>query len=343
MQRPKVVFVVLDAFPFGAVEVGRTPTLCSLAAEGGHAKEGGQAVLSASTYPNHASLVTGRPPSEHRIFTGRSWSEGRFVEARETGPATGTLFDDCHEAGLRAIAATGDQNLIGVCGAQVAEAHWPPGGELPEGTPRGRLGYGADRAVVEAFDALEPGRADFTFVQLDEVDTARHLEGPWNAEVEAQCRATDAALGELLERFGSIWSETVVMVVSDHDHEAVERGAVDLVAHARDRELDLVIDHDGTAALVAGAVDSSLLLEFPGVVGTQVLAEEMTLVWGAPGQQFGTDWQLAAHHGSPRTARQLAVVGGGHPAARQLGDRIRKAPPACTSWAGWVRDLLALV
>ena len=342
MEQVRIVFVVLDAFPFGVVEAERTPTLFALACEGGYAKAGGEAVLSASTYPNHASLLTGRPPSEHRIFPSRSWSGGRFVDAGQTGPAARTLFEDCHAAGRRAIAVTGDQNLIGVCGARSAEAHWPPGGELPETAPRGRLGYGADRAVVEAFDALEPGTADFIFVQLDEVDTARHLEGSWNAEVEAQCRATDAALGDLLERLASTWSDTLVIAVSDHDHEAVERGAIDLVAHARERELDLVIDHDGTAALVAGAAEPSVLLDFPGVVGTQVLAEEMTLVWGAPGQQFGTDWQLAAHHGSPRTARQLAVVGGGHPAARQLGDRIRKAPPKCTSWAGWIREFLAL-
>ena len=232
MKPAKVAFVVLDAVPFGIVDTRAMPTVSRLALEGGYAKNGGPAVLSASTYPNHASLITGCPPSEHRIFSKRAWCGGQFVEAKQVGPVSRTLFDDCQTAGLRAVAITGDQNLIGVCGAQHTDAHWPPDGVLPENAPRGRLGYAADRAVVEAFDSLDPANADFIFAQLDEVDTSRHLDGPWNPAVQAQCAATDTALEDLLERLRPSWSEMVVIVVSDHDHEAVRPGAIDLEAYA---------------------------------------------------------------------------------------------------------------
>ena len=342
MKRARVLLVVLDAFPFGAVRSDRTPTLFSLAQEGAYIESGGQAVLSASTYPNHASLVTGTLPREHGIFTSHSWQSGVPVAAAEAGPASRTLFEDCRAADRRSIAALGDQNLVGVCGASAADAHWPPRGELPESAPRGRLGYGADRAVVDALDDLDPATADFTFIQLDEIDTARHLEGPWNEAVEDQCRATDAALGETLERVKPFWSDTVVIAVSDHDHESVDAGAVDLAACAQEQGLDVQVDHDGTSALVVGSVESSRLLALPAVEGVQALGGDKTLVWGEPGVQFGYDWNLAAQHGSPRTASQLVVVGGGHPSLSALTVALQNSRPRCTDWAGWIREILAL-
>ena len=333
---------MLDAFPFGAVQKDRTPTLSALAEEGLYIESGGEAVLSASTYPNHASLVTGTLPLEHGIFTSHSWQSGAPVAAAEVGPASRTLFEDCQDGDLRAIAAVGDQNLVGVCGASVADAHWPPRGELPDSAPRGRLGYGADRAVVDSFDLLDPSTADFIFIQLDEIDTVRHLEGPWNAAVEDQCRATDAALGSILERVKPFWSDTVVIVVSDHDHESVDSGAVDLATCVQEKGLDVRVDHDGTSALVVGSVEASHLLDLPAVEGVQALGGDKTLVWGKPGVQFGYDWNLAAQHGSPRTASQLVVVGGGHPAVETLAERLQASRPRCTDWAGWVREILSL-
>jgi len=342
MPSALVALVILDAFPHRPLRRELTPTLYALAETGGWAASGGRAVLSASTYPNHATFVTGVDPIVHGIVTSRVVSGGEFRPAQEIGPAAPTLFDACREADRRAVGIFGDQNLVGVCGARSAAMHWPPDGVLPEGAARGALGFAADRAVVAALDGAEIESTELLVAQLDEVDTARHLFGPDASESLDQCRATDAALGDLLERLRDRWDETVVIALSDHDHEEVTPGAIDLAAEVSARGLDVLVDQDGTAALVVGRIDESVLLELPGVVGTAALGPERTLVWGDPGQQFGVDWGLKGHHGSPRTATQLAIVGGGHPAAADLGRRLVRESPPAASWAGVVLDLLGL-
>ncbi|MBW2383662.1 MAG: alkaline phosphatase family protein [Deltaproteobacteria bacterium] len=341
-SHPLVVLAVLDAFPHEQLDDALTPSLAALAREGGAAPRGGRAVLSASTYPNHATFVTGATPAAHRIFTSRALQNGAFVPAQDVGPQVPTIFERCRALGRRSVAVVGDQNLIGVCGAGAADTHWPPDGVLDDDAPRGRLGFGADRGVAAAVDGVEMQRADFVFLQLDEIDTERHLHGVDAPESREQCSATDAAFGEILERLLPIWDEVVVIAVSDHDHEAVEPGAIDLAAACRERELDVIIDHDGTAAVVVGRVSDAVLLALPGVTQCAKLDLDCTLVWGDPGQQFGIDWGLRAQHGSPRTNRQLAVVGGGHAAAGELAARIRSQPPHATRWAKWVAELLGL-
>ena len=177
-------------------------------------------------------------------------------------------------------------------------------------------------------------------LQLDEIDTARHLHGPTSAEALAQCRKTDAVLAQALERYRSRWDRTVVIVLSDHDHESVKPGAIDLAQATRSLGLDIQVDHDGTAALLIGDIDPACLSELPGVEDAAPLGDACTLVWGPPGQQFGIDWGLKGHHGSPRTATQLAVVAGGHPAVSGLAERISGQSPSAESWAGVIAGLL---
>ena len=336
----RVVFAILDAFPQERVSADLTPHLWSLAAEGGRAAKGGRAVLSASTYPNHATFVTGVPPSGHGILTSNVRAGGELRPAWEVGPAAPTLFDHCRSSGLRSAAVFGDQNLVGVCGARSADTHWPPEGVLPEDAPRGAFGFGADRAVVDALSGIDLDALDLLVFQLDEVDTARHRFGPDAGEALEQCRTTDAALGQVLERLRPRWRETVVIAVSDHDHEAVREGAVDLAALAAARGLDLLVDHDGTSAVIYGRVERSVLLELPGVSGATALADHCALVWGEPGQAFGVDWGLLGQHGSPRTTTQMAVVGGGHPAVAGIPARIASQALPATLWAGIVREQL---
>ena len=342
MKAPRILFAILDAFPYDGVSPSLTPVLWSLATEGGCANQGGRSVLSASTYPNHATFVTGVGPECHGLFTSRAPVEGEWRPAREVGLKARTLFEDCRDAGLRAIGIFGDQNLVPICGALEAAAHWPPQGLLPDRCPRGPLGYGADRAVVEAFVSLECDSADLIVMQLDEIDSVRHLRGPYAPESFEQCRATDAALGEILECLRPHWEEMLVIVVSDHDNEAVTPGAIDLHAEAQARGLDVHVEHDGTACLVVGDVTQENLLQLPAVEAAHSVADRHWIVWGEPGQQYGIDFGLAGQHGSPRTAKQLAVVGGGHSYAQSIAAWLETHTPSGTDWAPMIRRSLGI-
>ena len=342
VKAPRILFAILDAFPYDGVSPSLTPVLWSLATEGGCANQGGRSVLSASTYPNHASFITGVGPERHGLFTSRAPVEGEWRPAREVGLKARTLFEDCRDAGLGAIGIFGDQNLVPICGALEAAAHWPPQGVLPDRCPRGPLGYGADRAVIEAFSALDFDSADLIVMQLDEIDSVRHLRGPYAPESLEQCTATDAALGEILDCLRSRWDETLVIVVSDHDNEAVMSGALDLHAEAQARGLDVHVEHDGTACLVVGDVTQETLLQLPTIEAAYPVADRHWIVWGEPGQQYGIDFGLAGQHGSPRTARQLAVVGGGHPDAQTIAAWLETHTPSGPDWAPLIRRSLGI-
>ena len=134
-----------------------------------------------------------------------------------------------------------------------------------------------------------------------------------------------------------------MIVVSDHDMEPVEPGAVDLHAEALDRGLSVHVEHDGTACWAVGDTTEEELLGLPSVDGVQWVADRHWILWGQPGQQYGIDFGLAGQHGSPRTARQLAVVGGGHAVAGPLGDWLRRETPTGTDWAPIIRHNLGLL
>ena len=112
LRPARVVVVVLDAMPHRHVGPELTPVLWSLAREGGRAPNGGRAVLSASTYPNHATFVTGVDPAIHGIATSKAFVDGAFRPAHEVGPAAPTLFDRCSDADRRSVAVFGDQYLV---------------------------------------------------------------------------------------------------------------------------------------------------------------------------------------------------------------------------------------
>ena len=61
--RMKVVFTVLDALPARHVGTQHTPVLTALAQEVGVAPGRARAVMTAATYPNHATFATGDGPA----------------------------------------------------------------------------------------------------------------------------------------------------------------------------------------------------------------------------------------------------------------------------------------
>lgn len=347
----KIVFTVLDALPARHVGELHTPVLVSLAREVGGAPGQARAVMTAATYPNHASFATGAGPREHGIGTNFVPHTGGFTPAWELGPAVPTVFDACRDAGRTSRAVVGDQCLIGVMGARSADAHWPPDGEIPSDARRDAHGYIDDAdTIVELLRAVDD-RPDLVVAQLNAPDTAAHVHGPDSEAALAVYRETDTRLAEIRDHLD--WDDTVWIVVSDHDQETVvDREPVDLRPVFAQRGLDLFGLPEGSASVVcgAGAVDAARWLsEVEGVEGTAPfqLADaglEACLAWCVPGRTFGFT-EMATEpgtHGSPRTRTQVAVVTGGHPAAARLARTVASATIDATDWAPTIAALLDL-
>lgn len=353
----RVAFIVLDALPNRCVDPAVTPNLWALAATGGRAPEGATSVLSSNTYPNHASFVTGDDPSVHGLaLNSVVRAGGDVVAAHVAGPATPTWFDRAG-SGVRTALVVGDHHLVGVMGGERADHCWPDGGELAPETPRSRFGYATDDAVVDAVASLlADHRPDLLVAQLDESDTAAHLWGPDADRTLAQYTATDAALGRILGLLEPDWDDTVIIVVSDHEQEWIDLEAPPvLLADAFAHDDRVIVVEEGASALVvardpdpepptggAGLSDlEDAILAVDGVSGI-VPTPGGWLVWSAPGRPFGENvWGLRGMHGSPRTATQVAVVGGGHPEVAVLAAGFAQRRPHATDWAPIVERLVS--
>ncbi len=345
----RVVFTVLDALPPRHVGADHTPVLHGLARSGGWAVGGARAVMTSATYPNHATFSTGAAPSDHGVVSNWVPEPGRVVPSWKLGPRVPTLFDACRAGGRTSAAVLGDQHLVGVMGAEVADRHWPPGGQPPEGTRLDAMGYADDRdTVVEIVDALDAA-PDLVISHLNGPDTFAHLFGPDSEGALAGYRETDALLAVMREHI--MWDDTVWILVSDHDQETVVvREPVDLQAEINRRGLALFALPEGNASLVCG--DGAIrarhwLDDVDGVAGSArfALADdrlECCLVWAQPGRAFGYtgDQTRMGTHGGPRTRGQVAVVAGGHPAVEHLARAVDEAPVLAADWAPTIAALL---
>jgi hypothetical protein len=347
----KVVFTVLDALPARHVGERCTPVLTSLAREAGREPGRARGVMTAATYPNHATFATGAGPEAHGIGTNYVPHTGGFTPAWELGPAVPTVFDACRAAGRSSAAVVGDQCLIGVMGARAADAHWPPNGEIPADARLDAHGYLDDADTIVELLAAVAARPDLVVSQLNAPDTAAHVHGPDSAAALDAYHETDARLTLVRDQLD--WDDTVWIVVSDHDQETVvDREPLDLRPEFTRRGVDLFALPEGSATVVCGdgAVEAARWLpEVDGVEGTAPfqLADpelEACLAWCVPGLTFGFA-ELATEpgtHGSPRTRTQVAVVTGGHPLvpslAREATSRSLRAP----DWAPTVAALLSL-
>jgi len=264
----KVVFTVLDALPARHVGEQHTPVLTALAHEAGAAPGRARAVMTAATYPNHASFATGARPREHGIGTNFVPRTGGLTPAWELGPAVPTLFDACRTAGRSSAAVVGDQCLVGVMGARRADSHWPPDGEIPASARRDAHGYIDDADTLEALLAAIDARPDLVVSQLNAPDTAAHVHGPDSEAALAVYRETDARLAVVRDHLD--WDDTVWIVVSDHDQETVvEREPIDLRPAFARRGVELFALPEGSATVVCGDGARDAARWLPDVEGVE--------------------------------------------------------------------------
>lgn len=349
-----VLLLILDGLSPRHVRSDAMPTLSAMAEEGGWNKGGGVAVMPASTYPNHATFVTGVTPSVHGLWSskipdpagsGETDAVAPLVDAWEVGPSAPTLFTVAARGGRSTAAVVGDHHLVGAMGAAAADEYWPVGGKFGAEVPRDALEYADDAATAEQIAGTIAAAPDLLVAQLNGPDTAAHLHGPDSDEAVAAYRYTDAAIATVRQALAPRWDDWVVMVVSDHSQEAAGPEAIDLDTEMTKRGVAARVIRDGSAAVVTGdgGGDPRWLDEVDAVVGVEPLADDTVVVWGRAGSSFGIyPWGVPGIHGSPRTLPQVAVVTGGHPAVGPVAEWAEAAPPPATSWARVIARLLQL-
>ena len=310
-EGPKVLFVVLDGVSPRHVNEAVMPELTRRARAGGWCPAGIPGVMPTSTYPNHATFVTGVIPSEHGIVANEIPVGTGSVSAAEHGLSVPTLFDSMRDAGRPSAAVFGDDHLVGVTGAVGADYLWPDGG-FGEDVATDVLGYARDaETVARVREAMSQG-AELVVAQLNETDTVGHLSGPDSPEALHRYRRTDAHLEELFSGLADQWDEWVLIVVSDHSQEPVTVPAPIDLRDVAGTGADGVVVDDGAVAVVGGGLgrDVSWLAPVPGVEGVTRLDNDTVLAWAAPGQWFSA--VAFPVRGGPRQSTHVGSGGGGH-------------------------------
>ncbi len=348
---PRIVLLAFDGFPLRHFRPTVTPNLWRLGQEGGFSPEGGRSGLPSTTYPGFASLLTGA----------RQGTTGVRTTAQRSGPVPGwagkdrilvpTIVHAANEAGLKTAAVVGDHKLARVLRFDQLERAWPPGATVPVGTELDAHGYPTNSAVRgPALEAIADSSVDLVFVHLNETDTLGHDLGP-SAPATAECvRAADALVSEMIDALSPDWDRTLVAVVSDHD--MARRLPLPPIDPSAGRDCAGLVDDwiaDGCAAwvrLTPGADHHMAISRLAGLEGVESWRwrEPATLLLlAAPGRVFAAPRIPAAGvHGSAQTARTLAIVGGGHPVAVELGRAIGVRPPRLRDWAPTLAPVLGI-
>ena len=347
MPVARVVLIGLDGFPHRMVSQELTPNLWRLSQEGGRSPEGGITDLPSSTDPGFCSLLTGCRPSRHGVRT-TSWRYARLPDwVGSERPRVGSIFDACRAHGLRSGAFMADDR--GLLTTDSADQRWPSDGRVPQGIALDTHGYPANREVLPRLLAGIVAIPDgFIFGHFNESDSMGHDYGPESDAARECYAATDALVGQILDALKRRWSETVVVVVSDHDMQARDASSpIDLMA-AHDGLWDLYVP-DGGAALVhlADGVDPGAALaalkKIDGIETAIDGGRDLVIAGARPGRIFAAPrYPQRGFHGAPVTARTVALVGGGHPAVGRLADAIQKRRPHLADWAPTLGPLLGI-
>jgi len=345
----RVVLLGLDGFPARVISPEITPRLWRLGESGGRAAYGVTA-LPSSTYPGFASLLTGRLPRAHGVRTTAAlvYSELPAWAGSWRQVQVPTLFDACRAAGLASAAIQGDHLMHGLLKTEAANRIWPPNGTVPPGTPLDDHGYPTNAAVrPHLIAAIADGAADFVFGHLNEADTIGHDLGPDSEAARACYRATDAVIGELLDAAVD-WERTLVIVVSDHDMEPRTSNQPIKLVDAAEDVVDAVIADGGSALahLRPGVNHETAVAAIGAVEGVGMCVDgdaDFVIAGARPGFIFDAPYlPPGGYHGGPATARTVALVGGGHPAAGQIGRAIEARPPHLADWAPTIAPLVGL-
>lgn len=225
----------------------RIPNLQRLKSEGSYA-EGVEGVYPSVTYPSHTTLVTGRAPGEHGVYSNLSSREAgknpRDWFWNSSAIKVPTLWDEAQKNGLTSAAVFWPVTVgaritwnipevwdpaKGMTGDPLYVAKFATPGLLFEaglelGPPKAGEDEDVTRTRLAAF-VLKKHKPNLLLLHLAALDEAEHRHGPRSAEAIATLENSDARIGELLAavKDAGLEDSTDVYIVSDHGFLPVER------------------------------------------------------------------------------------------------------------------------
>lgn len=276
-----VVIVSIDGlrpeFYLGAYDA---PELKDMAVRGACARSV-ESVFPSSTYPAHATIVTGVPPARHGIYANTTWTErgstrdwywfAKSLRAR-------TLWQAATEKGLK-VAITYWPTSVGAQVNWVLGEIWDPDdketvrrlatsaspGLLAElalgvGIPQEKIAL--DRAAIDGFVSRAAGyvfrkyRPNLQLVHLLNVDEVQHHEGPDSPEVARAVRLQDENIARIRRAIDAsgVADRTTLLVVGDHGFTSI-RG--NLCPNVTLRDAGWLVEEDGKITSWRARVRSS--------------------------------------------------------------------------------------
>ncbi len=225
----------------------RIPNLRRFMREGSYA-EGVIGVYPSVTYPSHTTLMTGRLPAEHGVYSnlssrvaGENPDDWFWYTSSIKVP---TIWDEARRAGLTSasvswpvtVGAPIDWNVPEIWDpktgstfdAKFVARHATPGlvGEALAALGPSRPGENNDslrtRMVVYLLGKYRP---NLTVIHLDSLDHDQHEYGPGSPKAAATLEMMDGLIGDLLAgvKEAGLADSTDVFIVSDHGFLPVER------------------------------------------------------------------------------------------------------------------------
>ena len=245
-----VVIVSIDGlrpdFYLGDYEA---PTLKAMAREGVYAREA-ESVFPSSTYPAHASIVTGVRPWRHGIGANTQWGENGSVRdwhwfARDVKART--LWQAAREKG-RKVAITYWPSTVGAEADWVLGEIWDPDNKetvkrltasatpglllelmLALGVPENKIAE--DKVAIDRFVSRAAAykfrryKPNLQLVHLLNVDETQHKEGRDGPGVRKAVKEQDANLGVIRRAIADsgLGPKTLLIVTGDHGFTDVKR------------------------------------------------------------------------------------------------------------------------
>lgn len=264
-----VVIVSIDGLrPAFYADAAAAPTLASIAAAGARATAV-ESVYPSSTYPAHASIVTGVRPARHGIHANTVWTEqgssrNWYWHAKDLKART--LWQAAREKGLK-VAITYWPTSVGAQADWVLGEIWDPENKetirrlaasatpgllaelaLGVGIPQDRIAL--DRAAIDAFVSrsaayiFKKRRPNLQLVHLLAVDEVQHVSGPDSPAVLDALRAQDGNIARIRKAIAEsgVADRTALFIVGDHGFTSISHN---VGANTILRDAGLIEEKDG--------------------------------------------------------------------------------------------------